>query len=113
MEPIFEHLQVIDVPDEVEKCTEKWFNETLCRVNGSLLRLGIFEGEYHWHRHEKEDELFFVLSGDLIIETERGPFHLKKDQGICVPKGVLHRPVSKERSVVLMVEEDTVNPRGD
>lgn len=58
----YDYLQKIDVPDIVSKCKDKWFNQTLCKVNGSVLRLGIFEGEFHWHKHENDDEVFFILS---------------------------------------------------
>lgn len=109
----YDYLQVIDVPDVVNKCTEIWFNQTLCKVNSSLLRLGIFEGEFHWHKHDKEDEVFFVLNGSLMIETEKGTFELEEQQGICIPKGVMHRPIAKQKAIVLMIEEDTVKPVGD
>lgn len=109
----YDYLQVINVPDIVNKCTEKWFNQTLCKVNSSVLRLGIFEGEFHWHKHDKEDEVFFVINGSLIIETEKGTFKLEKQQGICIPKGEMHRPIAKQKTIVLMIEEDTVRPIGD
>ena len=109
----YDYLQIIDIPDIVNNCTDKWFNQTLCKVNDSLLRLGILEGEFHWHKHDQEDEVFFVLEGSLIIETEKGIFKLYNKQGICIPKGLMHRPISKERTVVLMIENSTVKPTGD
>jgi mannose-6-phosphate isomerase-like protein (cupin superfamily) len=109
----YNYLEVIDVPDIVKNCTDKWFNQTLCRVNNSLLRLGILEGEFHWHKHENEDEAFFVLNGNLEIETEDGSYFLKEFQGICIPKGTMHKPKAEERVVVLMIEDDTVKPIGD
>jgi mannose-6-phosphate isomerase-like protein (cupin superfamily) len=110
----YDHLQVIDVAEVVDACTVTWFNQTLCKVNTSLLRLGVFtEGAFHWHKHDNEDEVFFVLEGSISLDTEKGTFELKPHQGICVPKGTLHRPVVKEKTVVLMIEEDTVTPVGD
>ena len=107
------YLEVIDVPDIINNCTDKWFNQTLCQVNSSVLRLGIFEGEFHLHKHDKEDEVFFVLNGSLIIETENGTFDLAEQQGICIPKGVMHRPIAKKKTIVLMIEENTVKAIGD
>ena len=107
------YLERIDVPGIVAGVADRWFNQTLCRVNTSVLRLGVFEGEFHWHRHERDDEVFFVLEGELVLETEKGTFALGEKQGICVPKGTLHRPVARRRTVVLMVENEGISPTGD
>ena len=109
----FGYLEKIDVPGIVEQVTDRWFNQTLCRVNASVLRLGVFEGEFHLHRHDRDDEVFFVLDGELVLETERGTFQLGRNEGICVPKGTLHRPIARTRTVVLMVENAGVRPLGD
>jgi len=104
---------VIDINDYVEHTKEKWINYTLCKVNDSLVRLGIFEGEFHWHHHEKEDEFFYVISGKLLLDLENETFELTPNQGITVPRGVKHRTRALEKTVVIMVEGDTVNPKGD
>ena len=109
----YDYLQIIDLPDIVNNCKDKWFNQTLCKVNDSLLRLGILEGEFHWHKHEKEDELFFVLEGSLSIETEKDIFELEEKQGVCIPKGLMHRPVTCGKVIVLMIENNTIKPTGD
>src|SRR3954463_10909926 len=81
-----------------------WFNQTLCRVNDAVVRLGVVEGEFHWHKHEDEDELFFVLSGRLFVDVEGGPsVELLPEQGYVVPKGVLHRTRAPERTSMLMM----------
>jgi len=109
----YKGLEVIRVPDIVRKCRHKWFNQSLCEVNSSVLRLGIFEGEFHMHKHERDDEVFFVLDGSLIMESEKGIFRLGKYEGICIPKGVAHRPVAKKKTVVLMIENTGIVPAGD
>ena len=114
MEAGFDFLKLIDVPALIDACTEKWYNQTLCEVNGNLIRLGVFnEGEFHWHKHDNEDEFFFILKGELFIEFEDELVVLKPHQGINVPKGVLHRPYVKEPTAVIMVEGSTVTPTGD
>ena len=114
MEACYGFLKLIDVPGLVAQCKEKWYNQTLCKVNGNLVRLGIFnEGEFHWHKHDNEDEFFFVLKGTLHVELENEAFALNLHQGVTVPKGVLHRTFVKEPTVVIMVEGDTVTPTGD
>ena len=109
----YDYLQKIDVPDIVKNCKAKWFNQSLCLVNGSVLRLGIFEGEFHMHKHEHDDEVFFVLNGSIVIETEKGNFTLKEQEGVCIPKGILHRPIAKEKAIVLMIENQGIKPTGD
>jgi uncharacterized protein YjlB len=106
-------LELIDVPALVATCTDRWYNQTLCRVNDSVVRLGVVEGEYHWHKHEEEDEFFYVVEGRLIIDLEGRTVELAKGQGIVIPKGVMHRPRSPERSVMLMVEGAGIMPTGD
>lgn len=114
MEPMFGFLKLIDVPAIIEGCKEKWYNQTLCKVNNQLVRLGVFnEGEFHWHKHDGEDEFFFVLGGELFIELEKETVALGPHQGTCVPKGVLHRTYVKQPTAVLMVESDSVTPTGD
>jgi len=70
MNILHDSLQLIDIQSLVEKCTDKWYNQTLCQVNDSVVRLGILHGEYHWHKHDKEDEFFFTLSGKLLLDIE-------------------------------------------
>ncbi len=105
--------KIIDIPSIVDTCPEKWYNTTLCQVNDSLIRLGIFEGEFHWHHHDKEDEFFYVISGKLLLDLKEGTIELNQNQGYTVPKGVEHRTRAKEKTIVLMVETETVSPRGD
>jgi mannose-6-phosphate isomerase-like protein (cupin superfamily) len=108
----FAPLETIDV-NEIVRANKPWFNQTLSQINGSVLRVGIIEGEFHWHKHEEEDELFFVVSGKLFVDTERGNFELGPNQGVTVPKGVLHRTRALEKTVMLMVENAGIQPAGD
>ena len=109
----YDYLEKIDVPEIVRQNKEPWFNQSLCKVNESVLRLGVFEGEFHWHKHDNDDEVFFLLEGALKLETEKGNFELSKYEGVCVPKGVMHRPVAESRAVVLMIENLGIVPTGD
>ena len=109
----YDYLEKIDVPKIIAETNDKWFNQTLCKVNSSVLRLGIFEGEFHLHKHENDDEVFFVLDGSLIIETEKGNFNLEKYEGVCIPKGILHRPIAHKKTIVLMIENEGIKPTGD
>lgn len=106
-------LKVIDIPEIVAACKEKWFNQTLCRVNDCVVRLGIVQGEFHWHKHDDEDEFFFVLDGKLLLDLENESVELKPHTGYNVPKGVLHRTRAEKKTVMLMIEGSGVKPTGD
>ena len=109
----FPVLSLVDVPGLVDACTERWYNQTLCKVNDSIVRLGVMQGEYHWHKHDNDDEFFFVLEGHFIIDLEGKSIDLRPQQGFVVPKGVTHRTRAPERAVILMVETATIIPTGD
>lgn len=107
-------LELIDVKSLVQKCTDQWYNQTLCQVNESVVRLGILQGEYHWHKHDKEDEFFFTLEGELIIDIEgKESVSLYSQQGYVVPKGVVHKTRAPEKTIILMIETAGIVPTGD
>jgi len=110
----FAPSELIDVPAEVGACSEQWFNQTLTKVNDAVVRLGIVQGEFHWHQHDHEDEFFLVLDGQLMIDIEgRDTVALREHQGYTVPRGVVHRTRAPGRTVMLMVEGAAVVPTGD
>jgi mannose-6-phosphate isomerase-like protein (cupin superfamily) len=109
----FPALCLVDVSALVNACTERWYNQTLCKVNDSVVRLGVMQGEYHWHKHDRDDEFFFVLEGHFIIDLEDRSIDLKPQQGFVVPKGVVHRTRAPIRAVILMVETASIVPTGD
>ena len=86
----FDPLTLIDVSSLAKTVTDQWYNQTLCKVNESVIRLGVMQGEYHWHKHDNDDEFFFVLSGRFIIDLEARSIELLPNQGFTVPTGVLH-----------------------
>jgi len=113
LEVKYKPLEIIDIPQLIEECTKKWQNISLCNVNDSVIRLAVIEGEFHWHKHEKEDEFFFVIEGLLIIDLEEKLIELKSNQGFTVPKGVMHRTRAPTRTSLLVIEKNTINPTGD
>ncbi len=106
-------LTLIDIPSEIA-AHEPWFNQTLTTVNDAVVRLGILEGDFHWHKHDADDEFFLVLEGQLLIDLEdRDTIVLGPHQGYTVPRGVLHRTRAPRRTAILMVEPAGVTPTGD
>jgi mannose-6-phosphate isomerase-like protein (cupin superfamily) len=114
MNILHKSMELIDIPSMVKACKDKWYNQTLCQVNDSVIRVGILQGEYHWHKHDKEDEFFFTLNGKLIVDIEGSEsIELYPQQGYVVPKGVVHKTRAPEKTVVLMVETVGIVPTGD
>jgi mannose-6-phosphate isomerase-like protein (cupin superfamily) len=116
----YRHLELIDIPKMVEEVKDKWFNQTLTEVNGSVVRVGIVEGEYHWHKHENDDEFFFVLEGKLFVDLresvpsgEERTIELNSGQGVTVTRNVMHRTRAPQKTVMLMVENKGIIPTGD
>lgn len=109
----YDHLQTIDVNEMVRECKDKWFNQTLTRVNDSVVRVAIIEGEYHWHKHDRDDEFFFVLSGQLLVDLEDRTIELNPNEGVTITRGVVHRTRAPRKTVMLMVETSDIQPTGD
>ncbi len=110
---LFPPLETIDVQKLADACTFQWYNQTLCRVNDSVVRMAVIQGEYHWHKHETDDEFFFVLDGALFVDLEGRSVELAPRQGLVVPRGVVHRTRAPHRTLILMVETAAINPVGD
>jgi mannose-6-phosphate isomerase-like protein (cupin superfamily) len=109
----YQPLEVVDEKALADDCAYKWYNQTLCKVNDSVVRLGVVEGEYHWHKHDNDDEFFYVVEGELLIDLEDKTVALRPRQGFVVPKGVTHRTRASERTVILMVENAGIIPTGN
>lgn len=113
-QPLFSTLQSIDVQNLIDQVAEPWYNQTLIQVGEVLVRLGVMQGEFHWHKHDEQDEFFFVLEGLFRIELDGAEtVELRPRQAFSVPAGMRHRPVVPVRSAVLMIEKAGVVATGD
>ena len=110
---LYKPLEIIDEKALADACEYKWYNQTLCQVNASVVRIGVFQGEYHWHKHDADDEFFYVVEGQLLIDLEGRTVELAPRQGFVVPKGVMHRTRALQRTVVLMFENAGIIPTGN
>jgi mannose-6-phosphate isomerase-like protein (cupin superfamily) len=117
---LFPPLTHIDLDPVIAGVRDQWWNQTLCKVNDSVVRMGVIQGEYHWHKHDDDDEFFYVVDGRLLIdlepsddETPSRVIELTPRQGYVVPKGMVHRTRAPERTVILMVENAGITPTGD
>jgi len=109
----YQQGEVIDERALADACACKWYNQTLCQVNESVVRLGVVQGEYHWHKHDDDDEFFYVVEGKLLIDLPDRTVELAPRQGFVVSKGVMHRTRAEERTVILMVERAGIIPTGN
>lgn len=113
-EPLFTTMQAIDVQALIDQVTEPWYNQTLVGVGDVVVRLGVMQGEFHWHKHDEQDEFFFVLDGEFRIELDgAAAVTLRPRQAFSVPAGLRHRPVVPVRSAVLMIEKAGIIATGD
>jgi mannose-6-phosphate isomerase-like protein (cupin superfamily) len=110
---LYKHLELIDEKKLSDAAPEKWYNQTLCQVNDSVVRVGVIEGEYHWHKHDRDDEFFYVVEGKLLIDLEDRTVELSPRQAFVVSKGVVHRTRAPQRTVILMLENRGIIPTGD
>jgi mannose-6-phosphate isomerase-like protein (cupin superfamily) len=112
--PLFQALQKMDVQQLIDTVAEPWYNQTLIQVGDVLVRLGVMQGEFHWHRHDEQDEFFYLLEGEFHIELDgRETVVLRPNQAFSVPAGTLHRPVVPVRSAVIMIENAGIVATGD
>ncbi|MCK5299186.1 MAG: cupin domain-containing protein [Candidatus Heimdallarchaeota archaeon] len=109
----FKPLELLDFPSIITSCQKEWQNIGISKVNDCVIRLAVVQGEFHWHKHDKEDEFFYVISGLLFIDLEERVVELLPQQGFLVPKGVVHRTRAPERTAIMLVEGSTVEPTGD
>src|SRR4051812_5787120 len=112
LDVLFPPLEKIALDPLVAAVRDTWYNQTLARVNDSVVRLGVMQGDYHWHKHDDDDEFFYVVDGRFLIDLEPAAdgetpgrvIELLPREGFVVPKGVVHRTRAPERTVILMVE---------
>ena len=110
---LYPQMEIVDVPALAAACTDRWYNQTLCQVNESVVRMGVIQGDYHWHKHDDLDEFFYVVEGKFLIDLDGRTVELQPGQGFVVSKGMMHRPRAPERTVILMVEGAGIIPTGD
>jgi mannose-6-phosphate isomerase-like protein (cupin superfamily) len=113
LDVLYKHLELIDEKALSDAAPHQWYNQTLCQVNASVVRVGVVQGEYHWHKHDDDDEFFYVVEGKLLIDLEGRTIELQPRQGFVVSKGVLHRTRAPQRTVILMFENAGIVAPGD
>lgn len=106
-------MQKIDLAERFSRITEHWRPKVVAELNGQVVRLVKVRGEFVWHQHAGEDELFYVVRGQLRIDFRDGPVILGPGEMLVVPRGVEHRPVAEEECEMLLFEPAEVRNTGD
>ena len=106
-------LELIDVKALADACRAPLVQPDALPGERLGRRVGVVQGEYHWHKHDDDDEFFYVVDGELLIDLEDRTVDLGPMQGFVVPKGVVHRTRALERTIMLMVENAGIIPTGD
>lgn len=106
-------MQKINLAERFSRITEHWRPKVVAELNGQVVRLVKVQGEFVWHQHAGEDELFYVVSGQLRIDLRDGPVILGPGEMLVVPRGVEHRPVAEEECEMLLFEPAEVRNTGD
>jgi mannose-6-phosphate isomerase-like protein (cupin superfamily) len=114
-QPLFQTLEKMDVQQLIDTVEEPWYNQTLIQVGDVLVRLGVMQGgEFHWPKHDEQDEFFYLLQGEFHIELQdHDTVVLRPHQAFSVPAGMLHRPLVPVRSAVIMIEKAGIAATGD
>jgi mannose-6-phosphate isomerase-like protein (cupin superfamily) len=107
-------ISAINLEEAVDQIDKPWSPIEVARVNDQVVRMSLLEGEYHWHKHTNEDELFYVYRGSISIQLQGQPdLELRDGEMAVIPKGVEHCPKSAQPSYVLVFEPYVLQSRGD
>ena len=103
----------VNLAEKLDSFHETWVPKVVGELNGQLIKVAKFEGEYVWHRHEHEDEMFLVLSGRLRILLRDREVVLERGEFFIVPRGTEHKPVADELVEAMLFEPSTTRNTGD
>lgn len=106
-------LSPIEIERQFERVTDYWSPKVIGRVNDQYIKIAKVKGEFTWHAHEGEDEMFLVVKGNLVIQLEDGEVRLGPGQFVVVPRGVRHNPVAAEECWLVLIETVTTKHTGD
>ncbi len=106
-------LNVVNLKKELETVTDYWSPRIVGQVNDQYIKVAKIKGEFVWHKHEDEDELFLILKGALVIEYEQEKVHLAEGDFHVVPKGVMHNPVAENECWLALIESVSTKHTGD
>jgi mannose-6-phosphate isomerase-like protein (cupin superfamily) len=106
-------IEKVNIAEKLRLFDEHWSPKIAGEVNDSYVKLVKFQGEFVWHQHEMEDEMFLVVKGNITIKLRDGDVHLSEGEYVIIPRGVEHMPVAEEEAHVLLFEPKTVLNTGD
>jgi mannose-6-phosphate isomerase-like protein (cupin superfamily) len=105
--------QVINLSEKFNLFSEQWRPKIAGELNDSYVKLAKVQGEFVWHRHEHEDELFFVVKGTLTVKLRERDLTLREGELVIIPKGVEHMPVAEDEVWIMLLEPKTTSNTGN
>lgn len=103
----------VNLAEKLSQFTDRWHPRIIADVNDHQVKLAKVQGEFVWHRHADEDEMFLVIHGELTIELRDGAVTLGPGEMVVIPKGVEHRPVALEEVHLMLFEPRVTRHTGD
>jgi mannose-6-phosphate isomerase-like protein (cupin superfamily) len=106
-------IDKVNIEEKLALITEYWHPHIVGKLNGQLVKLAKLKGEFIWHKHEKEDELFWVINGSFEMHLRDNVININKGDFIVIPKDVEHKPVAKDEVHIMLFEPETTINTGD
>lgn len=106
-------MEVINLSNKLQLFDDHWNPRIIAELNGQLVKVAKIKGEFIWHKHDAEDELFYVVDGELSIELRDKTLHLRKGEMTVIPAGVEHKPIAHEECAILLFEPKSTLNTGD
>jgi mannose-6-phosphate isomerase-like protein (cupin superfamily) len=106
-------IEVIELDKKFQRFAEHWHPKIVAELNNSYVKIAKLKGEFVWHKHDDEDELFWVTAGHLVIKLRDRDLSIGPGQLVVIPKGVEHMPVAAEEACVVLLEPKSTLNTGD
>jgi len=106
-------MQKVNLKDKLNLFNDYWSPKIVGDLNDSYVKFAKLKGEFVWHKHDNEDELFFIIKGTLLIKFRDQDITLNEGEFLIIPKGVEHLPIAKEEVHVMLIEPKTTLNTGD
>ena len=106
-------MGTINIAEKLSLFADHWNPRIIAELNGQHVKLGKFQGTFVWHKHDNEDELFFIVKGNLLIKLRDQDLNLQAGELVIIPKGVEHLPIAAEEVHIMLIEPKNTLNTGD
>lgn len=106
-------MEPINLMNKFDLIDDLWNPRVVAELNGQQVKIAKVKGEFVWHDHEHEDELFYIIKGELTVEFKDKKVNLNEGEMMVVPKGVEHKPIAKEETWIMLFEPKNIKHTGE